>query len=69
MAKSSIAELKQRVLDAEEERDYYKSLCDSFDTGDVPQNSSLKHRVYAQWGRKRLEGMRGQPALLVKQAT
>lgn len=47
--------LKQRVLEAEEERDYYRSLCEAFLLGQVQGKGSLQHHIFAQWGRKRLE--------------
>jgi hypothetical protein len=61
---SAIAQLKQRVLQAESERDFYKSLVDAFFTGDVPENADLNHMILAKWGRKRLEQLKKQPALL-----
>lgn len=59
-----VSELKQRVLQAEAERDHYISLVDSFFSGELPENPSLRHMLMAQWGRKRLEQMRTTPALL-----
>jgi hypothetical protein len=62
---SNIAQLKERVQEAEAERDYYRSLVEAFDTGEVdPHYSSLKHMIFAQWGRKRLEERKSKPALL-----
>ncbi len=59
-----VSELKQRVMDAEAERDYHKSLVESFFSGDVPERASLSHFLMAKWGRKRLEELSKQPALL-----
>jgi hypothetical protein len=60
---SSIAELKERVLTAEAERDYYMSLVDSFFSGAVPDGANFNHFIMAQWGRKRLEQKNRVPAL------
>lgn len=64
------AELKERLCIAEEriahledERDWYGSLVNSFDTGEQC-GSSLKHRIYAQWGQRRIAERSKQPALL-----
>lgn len=61
----SAARLKERLLQAEAERDYYRSLVESFFSGEVPEvGNSRQHIIIAQWGRKRLEAMRAKPALL-----
>lgn len=51
---SNIADLKDRLIAAEFERDYYKSLVDSFYSGTSPVNCNFNHIIMAQWGRKRL---------------
>lgn len=61
---SYIAKLKERVLEAEAERDYYRSLVETFETGDIPDQASFQHLVMATWGRKRLEEKKKRPALL-----
>lgn len=62
---SYVAQLKERVQAAEAERDYYKSLVEAFEEGAVPEgHGSLKHMLFAQWGRKRLAEKKSQPALL-----
>lgn len=61
---SNVAKLKQRVLDAEAERDYYRSLVESFFTGDVPDGASPEHLILAKWGRARHEAKRTTAALL-----
>lgn len=62
---SYITQLKQRVLEAEQERDYYRSLVETFFSGDVPEEgSSLNHLILAKYGRKRLETLAKQPSLL-----
>lgn len=61
---SYVSELKQRVTQAEAENNHLKSLLDSFFTGDVPEHASLSHMVLATWGRKRLDELAKQPALL-----
>lgn len=62
---SNVPSLKQRVLDAERSAAHLSSLLDSFFTGDVPDTgASLTHMLLAKWGRKRLEELRQQPALL-----
>lgn len=62
---SNVSDLKQRVLDAENEVAYLSSLLESFFTGDVPDvGASLTHMLLARWGRKRLEELSKQPALL-----
>lgn len=58
------ASLKQRILELQAENNYLRSLCESFDTGNVPQGASLKHLIYAKWGRVRLEDKKKTPALL-----
>lgn len=64
MAKSSIAELKQRVMDAETRAGYAEACLECFFTGETPDSASLQQIVLAQWGRKRLDSMRKTPALL-----
>lgn len=66
---SNIEALKERVLEAEARATYAESLLEAFYTGNVPEKSSLKHVIMAQWGRKRLAEIGKTPALLVKQAT
>lgn len=61
---SIIADLKERVLVAEAQRDFLQSLVDSFFTGDVPDNASLEHLILAKHGRRRLEELKAQPILL-----
>ncbi len=62
---SNVSALKQRVVDAEAKVAYLNSLVESFFTGDVPDTgASLTHMLLAKWGRKRLEELRQQPALL-----
>lgn len=61
---SYIATLKQRVLNAEAELAFYKSLVGAFFTGDVPDGAALQHFILAQWGRKRLEEQKDLPSLL-----
>jgi hypothetical protein len=62
---SYIAQLKERVQEAEAERDYYKSLVEAFFNGFVEDGySSLNHMILAQAGRKRLAEKKSQPALL-----
>lgn len=60
----AIAQLKQRVLDAESYAQQLESMLNSFWTGDVPSNATLDHMVLAKWGRKRLEEKVKTPALL-----
>jgi hypothetical protein len=61
----SVAQLKQRVVEAEAKVQYLESLLDSFWTGDVPDGATFNHMILAKWGRKRLEEKAKQPALLV----
>lgn len=61
---SNIAKLKQRVLDAEAERDFYRSLVEAFFSGDVPDGAVPEHFILARWGRKRHEDKRTTAALL-----
>lgn len=49
----NIAELKERLLQAEAEAEHYRSMAESFFTGD-PQGRGIDHIIMAQWGRKRL---------------
>lgn len=58
-----VAQLKERVLVAEERVRLLQSMLDSFWTGDVPANASLDHLMLAKWGRKRLEDKAKTPAL------
>lgn len=60
---SNVAALKERVLKAEAERDYYESLVDSFFSGNVPDGANFNHFIMAQWGRKRLVEKNKVPAL------
>jgi hypothetical protein len=59
-----VAHLKERVLQAEAERDHLQSLLDTFFSGDIPESASMQHFILAKWGRKRLEEMRKKPAIL-----
>lgn len=61
---TSIVSLKQRLRAAEARCEHMASLLDTFFTGDVPDNASLEHFQLARWGRKRLEELKSQPALL-----
>lgn len=61
---NNTSQLKQRVLDAEAELAYYKSLVGAFFTGIVPENPALQHFIFAQWGRKRLAEQTNLPAIL-----
>lgn len=61
---TSIVSLKQRLRDAEARCELMQSLLDTFFTGDVPDSPTFDHFVLAKWGRKRLEELRSQPALL-----
>lgn len=60
----SVIALKEKLVAARAERDYYASLVEAFLTGEVPSRASLQHFIFAQWGRKRLEEQRTVPALL-----
>lgn len=62
---SYVAQLKERVQEAEAERDYYRSLVEAFFNGYVDDGqTSLNHMILAQWGRRRLAEKKSQPALL-----
>lgn len=57
--------LKSQVAVLEEERDYYKSLCDSFFLGEIPkQGATMQHFILRQYGRLRQENKVKQAALL-----
>jgi len=60
----NIASIKKRMVDAEARVAYLESLLDSFFTGDVPDNTTLEHMILAKYGRKRLEELKAQPAIL-----
>ena len=59
-----VAQLKERVVEAEADRDYYKGLVEAFFKGEVTGVGGLEEHVLAQWGRRRIEEMRKQAALL-----
>lgn len=61
---SNIATLKERVLQAEAERDYLASLVNAFFTGEVPDGADFNHFIMAQWGRKRIAEKKQTPVLL-----
>jgi len=61
---SGVAELKERVVSAEAERDYYKSLVDASYSGEPPEGASFNHIIMAQWGRKRLAEKKRSAVLL-----
>jgi hypothetical protein len=61
----AVAQLKERVITAETERDYYRSLVDSFFTGEAPEGGNFNHLLMAQWGRKRLAERKKQVAALL----
>lgn len=53
------------VAQITKERDYYKSLVETFFSGAVPaEGGSIDHFIMMKWGKKRLESMRHSPALL-----
>lgn len=60
----AVAQLKQRVVDAEQKAEHYRSMLETFFTGDVPDNATLDHLILAKWGRKRLEEQKTRPILL-----
>lgn len=66
---SNIADLKERVLKAEAERDYYESLVDAFFSGEVPDGANFNHFILAQWGRKRLEAKEPKVPVLLSSKT
>lgn len=49
----NIAELKQRLEQAEAEAEHFRSMAESFFSGD-PMGRGIDHIIMAQWGRKRL---------------
>lgn len=61
---NNVAKLKQRVLEAEAERDHYRSLVEAFFSGDVPEGACPDHLILAKWGRKRHDDKRNTAALL-----
>jgi len=61
---AAVAKLKQRVVDAEQMAEHYRSLLETFFTGDIPDNATFDHLILAKWGRKRLEDQKSQPSLL-----
>lgn len=61
---NNIAKLKQRVLEAEAQRDFFRSIVDAFFTGDVPEGAVPEHFILAKWGRKRHDEKRATAALL-----
>ena len=61
----AVLELKERVVQAESERNYYKSLVDAFFEGKSPQGGNFNHIIMAQWGRKRLDEKKKQVAALL----
>jgi hypothetical protein len=61
---TSVVTLKRRLRDAEAQNEFMRSLLYTFFTGDVPPGPSYQHLILAKWGRKRLDEMRAQPALL-----
>lgn len=64
----SVADLKERIVAAEAEAEYYKSLVDSFFSGVPTDGGNFNHIIMAQWGRKRLEEKgRQQVAALLRQ--
>lgn len=50
----SVVNMKTRLLQAEAEAAHFRSMVESFFTGD-PQGRGLDHIIMAQWGRRRLE--------------
>lgn len=63
---SNIAQLKERVLDAEARADYAESLVNAFFSGEPPDGANFQHIILAQWGRKRLAEKEKQVAALLK---
>lgn len=60
----SVADWKQRVIEAETQRDHLQSLVDAFFTGEVPALGTFDHHILAKWGRRRLEERTKTAALL-----
>lgn len=50
-----IADLKQRLVAAEADRDYYMALVQSFFSGEPRISNNLDAAIIAQWGRRRIE--------------
>lgn len=66
---SNIAQLKERVLEAENRAAYFESLVDAFFSGETPDGANLNHFILAQWGRKRLDEKQNQVAALLRTTT
>lgn len=61
---NAIAELKQRIVNAEQRAEIAESKLLSFFTGDVPDKATFEHMILAQYGRIRLSKMAKQAYLL-----
>ena len=59
-----LEDTQAQLQEALERANYYESVCETFFSGDVPQNASLTHIIVAKYGRKRLEELKKKPALL-----
>jgi hypothetical protein len=51
---SNIAQLKERVVEAEARAERLQSLVDAFFTGQSPEGGGFEGVLMAQWGRRRL---------------
>lgn len=56
--------MKQRALEAEEQVRFLSSLLECFWTGDIPMNATPEHMILAKYGRRRIEELNKQPAIL-----
>lgn len=57
--------VQERLAEVERDRDYYKSLVESFFNGCVPETGgNLQHFIMAKYGRLRKESMAPVPRLL-----
>lgn len=63
--KSPTTDSSQELTSLRRELKYYKSLVEAFWEGKVPPSGAcVEHFIMAQEGRKRLERLRSEPALL-----
>ena len=57
-------DLKRQLLEAQAAAEYYHSCVQVFFSGNLPEGATMEQLILATHGRKRLEALKKEPALL-----
>lgn len=61
---NGVIELKRLVLEHQAAAEYYYNCCNCFWTGNIPEGATMEQVIMASAGRKRLDVLHKEPALL-----